>query len=169
MQAIEALRLDPKENAEHVMLVDLARNDLSKHCHDVHVEVFKQVQLYSHVIHLTSKVTGTMGAQAQVVSLLSDTFPMGTLSGAPKYRALELLDRYEKGRRRAYGGAIGNIGFDGSCNHAIIIRSFLSKQNVLHSQAGGGVVADSDPHSELQEVNNKLRALKTALAMAEEI
>ena len=169
MQAIEALRLDPKENAEHVMLVDLARNDLSKHCHDVHVEVFKQVQLYSHVIHLTSKVTGTMGAQAQVVSLLSDTFPMGTLSGAPKYRALELLDRYEKGRRRAYGGAIGNIGFDGSCNHAIIIRSFLSKQNVLHSQAGGGVVTDSDPHSELQEVNNKLRALKTALAMAEEI
>jgi len=165
--AVARLREDPKENAEHVMLVDLARNDLSKHCRQVHVEVYKQVQWYSHVIHLTSKVTGTLKQGAEAIGLLADTFPMGTLSGAPKYRALELLDQYERGRRRAYGGAIGCLGFDGSCNHAIVIRSFLSKDGVLHCQAGGGVVADSRPAEEMQEVNNKLGALRAALQMAE--
>ncbi|MCB9637881.1 MAG: chorismate-binding protein [Myxococcales bacterium] len=165
--AVERLREDPKENAEHVMLVDLARNDLSKHCHHVHVEVYKEVQWYSHVIHLTSKVTGSLKQGATAIGLLADTFPMGTLSGAPKYRALELLDQYEKGRRRAYGGAIGCLGFDGTCNHAIVIRSFLSKDSVLHCQAGGGVVADSRPADEMQEVNNKLGALRAALKMAE--
>lgn len=165
--AVARLREDPKENAEHVMLVDLARNDLSKHCRQVHVEVYKEVQWYSHVIHLTSKVTGTLKEGAEAVGLLADTFPMGTLSGAPKYRALELLDQYERGRRRAYGGAIGCLGFDGTCNHAIVIRSFLSKDGILHCQAGGGVVADSRPAEEMQEVNNKLGALRAALQMAE--
>lgn len=169
LQAAEALKEDPKENAEHVMLVDLARNDLSKHCENVHVAAFKEIQLYSHVIHLTSRVSGTLMPQADAIDMLGDTFPMGTLSGAPKHRAMQLLDEVERGRRGPYGGAIGCLGFDGSCNHAIIIRSFVSQQNSLHCQAGGGVVADSIPENERQEVNNKLRALKHALSMAQEI
>lgn len=167
--AIAELREDPKENAEHVMLVDLARNDLSKHCDRVEVEEYKEVQMYSHVIHLTSRVVGHLREGANAVHLLGDTFPMGTLSGAPKYRALELINGFERGRRRAYGGAIGNLGFDGSCNHAIVIRSFLSKANTLHYQAGGGIVADSNPDNELQEINNKLGALNAALRKAEDI
>ncbi len=166
---IEKLRQDTKENAEHVMLVDLARNDLSRHCYPVTVESFKEVQSFSHVIHLTSRVTGKMQKGATAIELFADTFPMGTLSGAPKYRAMELLDRYERGPRGTYGGAIGIFGFDGSCKHAIVIRSFLSKDSVLYSQAGGGVVADSSPQGESQEVKNKLAALQAALAMGEEI
>ena len=159
---------DPKENSEHIMLVDLARNDLSRYCTKVHVESYREVQKYSHVIHLVSKVVGTVNAGQSAVSLLAATFPAGTLTGAPKYRAMELLDQYEVRRRRFYGGAIGYLGFDGTCNHAIIIRSFLSKDHTLYRQAGGGVVAESEPEYEVQEVRNKLGALQKALVMAEE-
>lgn len=165
--AIQRLVEDPKENAEHVMLVDLARNDLSKHCHEVEVEHYKEIQRYSHVIHLTSQIRGTLKEGATAVQLLADTFPMGTLSGAPKHRAMQIIDKVERGRRRTYGGAIGVLGFDGSCNHAIVIRSFLSKGNWLFRQAGGGIVAGSIPADELQEVKNKLGALRAALELAE--
>jgi anthranilate synthase component 1 len=163
----EQLKLDPKENAEHVMLVDLARNDLSRHSDKVEVETFREVQYYSHVIHLVSKVSGTLQSGVSPVQLLADTFPAGTLSGAPKHKALQLIDQYEKTKRSFYGGAIGFIGFDGSVNKAIIIRSFLSKDNTLHYQAGAGVVAKSNPESEVQEVYNKLAALKQAVKNAE--
>lgn len=166
---IEKLKADPKENAEHVMLVDLARNDLSRHCFPVEVDSFKEVQSFSHVIHLTSKVTGTLRKGASAIDLFADTFPMGTLSGAPKHRAMQLLDRYERGPRSTYGGAIGCFGFRGTCKHAIVIRSFLSKDSILYSQAGGGVVADSSPQGEAQEVKNKLAALQAALGLGEEL
>ena len=166
-RAAQALLQDQKESAEHVMLVDLARNDLSIHCHPVRVETFKEVQHYSHVIHLVSKVTGVLNPEESAISVLTSTFPAGTLSGAPKYKAMQLIDRYEGVRRSFYGGAIGFIGFNGDINHAITIRSFLSKNNILHSQAGGGVVADSIPENEVQEVSNKLEALKAAVKMAE--
>lgn len=168
-QQAKILKEDPKESAEHVMLVDLARNDLSKHCSNVHVEAFKEIHYYSHVIHLVSKVNGELLPDKTTLAVLADTFPAGTLSGAPKYRAMELIDAYENGRRYFYGGAIGFIGFNGDCNHAIMIRSFLSKDGVLYYQAGGGVVADSVPETELQEANNKLLALKKAIKMAEEL
>lgn len=158
---------DAKENAEHVMLVDLARNDLSRHCDDVKVNHFRQVQYFSHVIHLVSEVTGTVRQGSNPFELLAKTFPAGTLSGAPKFKAMELIDQYEPTARTYYGGGIGFIGFDGSCNHAIMIRTFLSKSNTLFYQAGAGVVAASKPESELQEVNNKLGALKKAIQMAE--
>lgn len=157
---------DVKENAEHVMLVDLARNDLSRLCDDVHVSQYRQIQYYSHVIHLVSEVTGTVRAGSNPFDLLARTFPAGTLSGAPKFRAMTLIDEYEPIARSYYGGAIGFIGFDGSCNHAIMIRTILSKNNQLIYQAGAGVVAASNPESELQEVNNKLNALKSAIAFA---
>ena len=157
---------DPKENAEHVMLVDLARNDLSRHSEQVEVETFREIQYYSHVIHLVSKVTGTLQQGVSPVQLMTDTFPAGTLSGAPKHMALQLIDRYEQTARSFYGGAIGLLGFDGSVNHAIMIRSFLSRQNTLYYQAGAGIVAKSDPDSEVQEVYNKLAALKQAVQHA---
>lgn len=160
------LSQDPKEAAEHVMLVDLARNDLSRHCRNVRVDVFKEVQFYSHVIHLVSKVSGDLLEPDKVLDVLADTFPAGTLTGAPKYKAMELLDRYERGGRTFYGGAIGIIGSDYSTNHAIVIRSFLSMENTLYLQAGGGVVADSVVQSEVMESNNKLMALRAALEMA---
>lgn len=166
---IEALLADPKENAEHVMLVDLARNDLSKHCDRVFVERFRDVHRYSHVIHLVSKVVGDLSPDASTLQLIADTFPAGTLSGAPKYRAMQLIDAYEKGRRGFYGGAIGFLGFDGGCNHAIMIRSFMSRDKTLYSQAGSGIVADSDPLREVQEVKNKLAALEAAAVMGEEL
>jgi anthranilate synthase component I len=165
----ERLSKDPKENAEHVMLVDLARNDLSRNAEDVKVELFREVQFYSHVIHLVSKVSGKMNSQTNAVKVLGDSFPAGTLSGAPKYKAMELIDRYENQNRGYYGGCIGFIGFDNRLNHAIMIRSFLSKNNTLFYQAGAGIVAASDPESELQEVGNKLAALKKAIDMAKEI
>ena len=165
----EALLLDTKENAEHVMLVDLARNDLSRLCDDVTVSHYRQVQYFSHVIHLVSEVTGKVRDQHNPFELLAKTFPAGTLSGAPKFRAMELIDAYEPTPRSYYGGAIGFMGFDGSCNHAIMIRTFLSRQNTLVYQAGAGVVAASNPESELQEVNNKLGALKKAIELAEQI
>jgi len=165
----EKLSADVKENAEHVMLVDLARNDLSRNASEVHVEVFKEIQYYSHVIHLVSKVTGTLNPEASVIQIAADTFPAGTLSGAPKHKAMTLINEYENINRSFYGGAIGFIGFDGSFNHAIMIRTFLSKDNALIYQAGAGVVAKSSAQSELQEVNNKLEALRKAMVLAEKI
>ena len=160
---------DPKENSEHVMLVDLARNDLSRSSEHVNVEVFKEIQYYSHVIHLVSKVTGELQQGANPLQLVADTFPAGTLSGAPKYRAMELIDELENLSREFYGGAIGYLGFNGDFNHAILIRSFVSENNKLRFQAGAGVVAKSSIPSELQEVSNKLEALRVALRTAEKI
>jgi anthranilate synthase component 1 len=160
---------DPKENSEHVMLVDLARNDLSRSSVQVNVEVFKEIQYYSHVIHLVSKVTGELSPNANPLQLVADTFPAGTLSGAPKYRAMELIDELENVPRQFYGGAIGYLGFNGDFNHAILIRSFVSENNQLRFQAGAGVVAKSSIPSELQEVANKLEALRVALVTAESI
>lgn len=168
-QAAEALLKDPKENAEHVMLVDLARNDLSTVCSEVQVAHYRQVHYYSHVIHLVSEVTGRVAEGINPFLVLAKTFPAGTLSGAPKYKAMQLINSYEPTPRSYYGGAIGFMGFNGSCNHAIMIRTFLSKGNTLYCQAGAGVVAASRPESELQEVENKLNALKAALKMAEDI
>ena len=165
----EALRVDPKENAEHVMLVDLARNDLSRNCNDVTVEKYKETQYYSHVIHLVSRVGGEMLPAANTIKTFFDTFPAGTLSGAPKVRAMQLISQYEPHCRGAYGGCIGFIGFDGSLNQAITIRTFVSRNNTLWFQAGGGIVAKSNVENELQEVNNKLGALKKAIAMAEKM
>ncbi len=167
--AAAALLLDAKENAEHVMLVDLARNDLSRMSDEVHVNYFKQVHYYSHVIHLVSEVIGNVKEGTNPFLLLAKTFPAGTLSGAPKFKAMKLIDEYEPTSRSYYGGALGFIGFDGSCNHAIMIRTFLSKNNTLTYQAGAGIVAASNPESELQEVNNKLGALKKAIVIAEKI
>lgn len=165
----EKLLKDAKENAEHVMLVDLARNDLSRACDDVVVSHYRQVQYYSHVIHLVSEVTGKVRKDQNPFELLAKTFPAGTLSGAPKFKAMEIIDDYEPTARSYYGGGIGFIGFDGSCNHAIMIRTFLSRNNTLVYQAGAGVVAASVPENELQEVNNKLNALKKAIEIAEDI
>lgn len=166
LQLAEKLRHDPKENAEHVMLVDLARNDLSRNTTNVKLEIFKEIQYYSHVLHMVSKVSGDLQPGTNVFKLFADTFPAGTLSGAPKVRALELIDEIEKISRGFYGGCIGYIGLDGDFNQAITIRSFLSKNNTLYYQAGAGIVAKSEEENELQEVNNKLAALKQALDMA---
>ena len=163
------LSKDPKENSEHVMLVDLARNDLSRNGSNVKIEKNREVQFFSHVIHLVSKVTCKIKEAAKTFQIVVDTFPAGTLSGAPKHNALKLIDRYEKTKRNFYGGAIGYMDFNGNFNHAIIIRSFLSKNRELHYQAGAGIVADSVPEKELQEVYNKLGALDKALSLAEEI
>ena len=168
-QLAEDLLADPKENAEHVMLVDLARNDLSRKCDKVNVSSYRKVNYYSHVIHLVSEVTGNIRPDSNPFELLSVTFPAGTLSGAPKFKAMELINSYEPTPRSYYGGCIGYMGFDGTCNHAIMIRTFLSRNNTLTYQAGAGIVAASRPESELQEVNNKLNALKSAIKMAEEM
>ena len=166
-QGAEYLRNDPKENAEHVMLVDLARNDLSRNCHEVKVEKYKELQYYSHVIHLVSRVSGTLDNGADPIKAFIDTFPAGTLSGAPKVRAMQLISEYEPHNRGAYGGCIGIIGLDGSLNQAITIRTFVSRNGELWFQAGGGIVAKSDVEYELQEVNNKLGALRKAIDVAE--
>ena len=163
----EYLRNDPKENAEHVMLVDLARNDLSRNCHHVKVDFYKDLQYYSHVIHLVSRVSGELDDDADPIKTFIDTFPAGTLSGAPKVRAMQLISEYEPHNRGAYGGCIGIIGLDGSLNQAITIRTFVSRNGELWFQAGGGIVAKSDVEYELQEVNNKLGALRKAILMAE--
>ncbi|HWK55792.1 MAG TPA: anthranilate synthase component I family protein [Parapedobacter sp.] len=164
-----ALKEDPKESAEHVMLVDLARNDLSRHCEDVHVKTYKEAQYYSHIIHLVSKVCGSLREGVNSFDVVGDTFPAGTLSGAPKHMAMQLIDRYENQQRSFYSGAIGYMGFNDDFNHAIMIRSFLSRNNTLHYQAGAGIVADSDPEKELQEVNNKIAALRKAMELAQDI
>ncbi len=164
----EKLKLDVKENSEHVMLVDLARNDLSRNSSDVEVEIFGEIQYYSHVIHMVSKVVGKINPQS-TIQLAADTFPAGTLSGAPKYKAMQLIDEYENHSRGFYGGAVGFIGLNGDYNHAIIIRSFLSKDNQLIYQAGAGIVVESKEENELNEVNNKIAAVRAAIAKASQI
>ena len=170
-RALRSINPSPylKENAEHVMLVDLARNDLSRNCHNVKVDFYKDMQYYSHVIHLVSRVSGTLDDEADPVKTFIDTFPAGTLSGAPKVRAMQLISELEPHNRGAYGGCIGFIGLDGSLNQAITIRTFVSRNNELWFQAGGGIVAKSDEDYELQEVNNKLGALRHAIQMAERL
>jgi len=167
--AAEKLKANPKEYAEHIMLVDLARNDLSRHTNNVEVEECAEIQYFSHVIHMVSKVSGELMDKRSGVQIFADTFPAGTLSGAPKYRAMQIIDEQEQQPRNFYGGAIGFFGFDGSVNHAIIIRSVLSKNNVLTYQAGAGVVVESKPQGELEEVDNKVAAMRRAIAKAEEI
>lgn len=166
-QLANQLANDPKENAEHVMLVDLARNDLSRNGSEVKVETFREIQYFSHVIHLVSKVTGKM--EGNPLQLVADTFPAGTLSGAPKFKAMELIHQYENQSRGFYGGCLGFLGFNGNFNHAIMIRSFMSRKNQLHYQAGAGIVSKSVPENELEEVKNKLGALRKAIEIAERI
>ncbi|WP_375239465.1 anthranilate synthase component I family protein [Aurantibacter sp.] len=163
------LAADKKENAEHVMLVDLARNDLSRHGSQVKVETYREAQFFSHVIHLVSKVTGKVHANTPTMQVVADTFPAGTLSGAPKHKAMQLIEQYEKTNRAFYGGAIGFMDFKGNYNHAIMIRTFLSKDHELHWQAGAGIVSKSTAESELQEVYNKLGALTKAIELAKDI
>jgi anthranilate synthase component 1 len=165
----EKLKNDAKENSEHVMLVDLARNDLSRNCSGVEVKTFREIQFYSYVIHLVSNVTGKLKPNVSTLKIVADTFPAGTLSGAPKHMAMTLINKYENVSRSFYGGCIGFIGFDGTFNDAIMIRSFLSKNNTLFYQAGAGIVESSNRQSELQEVNNKLAALKKAIEKANEV
>ncbi|MFI1743673.1 anthranilate synthase component I family protein [Thalassobellus sediminis] len=165
----EKLKKDDKENAEHVMLVDLARNDLSRHGSEVKVVTYREVQFFSHVIHLVSKVTGQKHKETSTMQVVADTFPAGTLSGAPKHRAMQLIEQYEKTSRGYYGGAIGFMDFDGNFNHAIMIRTFLSKNYKLNWQAGAGLVSKSNQENELQEVYNKLGALTKAIKLAEDV
>jgi len=166
LKLAEQLRNDPKENAEHVMLVDLARNDLSRNPSNVRIEIFKEIQYYSHVLHMVSRVSGQLDPQLNRIKLFADSFPAGTLSGAPKVKAMQLIDKFESYSRGFYGGCIGYVGLNGDLNQAITIRSFLSKNNRLYYQAGAGIVAKSVEESELQEVKNKLAALKSALDLA---
>ncbi len=163
----EKLQNDPKESAEHVMLVDLARNDLNRNCSGVGVESFKQVEFYSHVIHLVSKVSGELAGSTSAAEILSDTFPAGTLSGAPKYKAMQILNDLEPSGRSFYGGSVGFLDLNGDCTQAIMIRSFLARKRKLIFQAGAGIVSDSDPLKETEEVRNKLGALRRAIEMAE--
>jgi len=164
----QKLEFDPKENSEHVMLVDLARNDLSRNSKKVKVETYREVQYFSHVLHLVSKVSGKLDEGTSVVKVFGDTFPAGTLSGAPKHKAMQLIDKYENQNRGFYGGSIGYIGLNGDLNQAILIRSLLSINNTLYYQAGAGIVNASSETSELNEVNNKLAALKSAILKAKE-
>ena len=168
-QLAKKLTEDTKENSEHVMLVDLARNDLSRNCNEVKVEKYKEVQFFSHVIHLVSKVTGKLKNSNNFMNLVANTFPAGTLTGAPKVRAMELIEEIEETNRSFYGGAIGFMDFKGNFNHAIMIRSFLSKNHKLYFQAGAGIVESSTEENETQEVYNKLSALQKALDLAETI
>ena len=168
-KAAEFLRNDPKENAEHVMLVDLARNDLSRNCHGVKVDFYKDMQFYSHVIHLVSRVSGTLDEGADHIKEFIDTFPAGTLSGAPKVRAMQIISELEPHNRGAYGGCIGFIGLNGDLNQAIVIRTFISRNGELWFQAGSGVVAKSNDQYELEECNNKLGALTKAIHIAEKL
>lgn len=169
LQSIESLKNDPKENAEHTMLVDLARNDLGKLGKNITVTKLKEIQLFSHVIHMVSEVTADLDENTNPFEMVATTFPQGTLSGAPKHKALQLINTYEKDSRGYYGGCIGMVGLNGNCNQAIMIRTFLSKNNTLYYQAGAGIVAKSNAESELQEVNNKLNALKKAIEKATRI
>ncbi|MDR1370056.1 MAG: anthranilate synthase component I family protein [Dysgonamonadaceae bacterium] len=168
-QLVQELLKDPKENAEHVMLVDLARNDLSRNCTDVTLDIYKKIQFYSHVIHMVSNVSGEIIPGTNPVKLYADTFPAGTLSGAPKVKAMQLIDEIEPHRRGFYGGCIGYVGLDGEINQAITIRAFLSKNNTLYYQAGAGIVSKSVPEKELQEVNHKIGALKQAIDLAKSL
>jgi anthranilate synthase component 1 len=169
--AIQAKKLaeDVKENSEHVMLVDLARNDLSRNCNQVEIKRYKEIQFFSHVIHLVSKVIGKLKPETKTMDLVASTFPAGTLTGAPKHKAMQLIEKIENTNRSFYGGAIGFMDFNGNYNHAILIRTFLSKNHQLHYQAGAGIVESSSEENETQEVYNKLKALTKALEMAEKI
>lgn len=158
---------DPKEQSEHMMLVDLARNDLSKYCKNLHIDFLKQTQFYSHVIHLVSKVKGTLKGSVRPFDVLTGTFPAGTLSGAPKYKAMQLINTYEPVAREFYGGCIGFISHTGQLNHAIMIRTFMSKDYTLYFQAGAGVVVSSDAAKENEEVHNKINVLLKAIQQAE--
>jgi len=160
---------DPKENAEHIMLVDLARNDLSRNTSQVNVETYKEIQYYSHVIHLVSKVTGKLQSDSDPIQIMANTFPAGTLSGAPKVKAMELINNYEKSKRGFYGGAIGFMDFEGTVNHAIMIRTFMSQHNQLTFRAGAGIVSKSVPENEMKEVYNKIAALENALEEAKKL
>lgn len=168
-QLTEQLKADPKENAEHVMLVDLARNDISKHCKDVKLNYYKQLHQYSHVIHMVSEVTGQLKSEQNAYEVMLNAFPAGTLSGAPKHKAMQLIHQYEESPRSYYGGCIGMIDFENNLHHAILIRSFLSKGNQLHYQAGAGIVLSSSEEGELQEVNNKINALRKAIQHANKL
>jgi anthranilate synthase component 1 len=165
----ENLLKDEKENAEHAMLVDLAINDLNRNCYNVQVDFYKNVQFYSHVIHLVSRVSGIMNDNTNNIALFADTFPAGTVSGAPKVKAMQLIDNIEKSARGVYGGCIGYIGFNRDLNQAITIRTFVSQNNTLYYQAGGGIVAQSNPETEVLEVKNKLGALMRAVKTAESV
>lgn len=160
---------DEKENAEHTMLVDLARNDLSKFCKNVRVTKYKEIQWFSHVIHMVSEVKGDFTKSKNPFDLIAGTFPQGTLSGSPKHKALEIIDKLEPTSREYYGGCIGFVGLNGSVNKAITIRSFLAKENKLYYQAGAGVVEKSIPENERKEVINKLGALTKAIDKAEKL
>lgn len=166
---VEKLSKDAKENAEHIMLVDLARNDLNRNCNNVQVEQLKAVEKFSHVVHMVSKVSGELEADKSLMELIAGSFPAGTLSGAPKIKAIELLGNYEQDARGFYGGCIGITNFENNYNHAIMIRTFFSKGNQLQYRAGAGIVSDSIPENELEEINNKLRALRIAMKTAEKI
>ncbi len=165
-KSAQELLENPKENSEHVMLVDLARNDLSRSCSNVKVDVYKEVQAFSHLWHLVSTVSGELNEAVTPFTVFARTFPAGTLSGAPKHKAIELINNLESTPRGYYGGAIGYIGLNGSLNQAIVIRSFLSKGGYLNFQAGAGIVINSSEEGELNEVSNKLDALRTALKRA---
>ncbi len=163
------LLADPKERAEHVMLVDLGRNDLGRVCVPGTVEVpeFATIERYSHVMHIVSTVTGELAPEQTAFDALVATFPAGTLSGAPKVRAMEIIEELEPTRRGLYGGIVGYFGFGGDLDTAIAIRTALLRDGVAYVQAGGGIVADSDPLAEEQETQNKAAAVLAAIAAAE--
>jgi anthranilate synthase component I len=168
--ALEAeLLADPKERAEHVMLVDLGRNDLGRVCQPGTVEVveFMEVRRYSHIMHLESTVTGTIAEDRSALDVVLAAFPAGTLSGAPKVRAMEIIDKLEVSRRGLYGGVVGYLDFAGDADAAIAIRTAVLRDGVAFVQAGGGIVADSDPPTEDQETQNKAAAVVQAISVAE--
>jgi anthranilate synthase component 1 len=163
------LLADPKERAEHVMLVDLGRNDLGRVCeyNTVHVPELMAVERYSHVMHIVSHVSGQVRPDKDAYDLLRATFPAGTVSGAPKVRAMEIIEELEGTRRGPYAGAVGYIGFNGNMDTCITIRTILIRGETAYLQAGAGIVADSDPTREWEETLHKARALSTAIQMAE--
>jgi len=164
------LRADPKENAEHVMLVDLARNDLGRvaQAGSVHVAPYRAIERYSHVMHIVSGVNGTLAAGRDAFELFAATFPAGTLVGAPKVRAMQIIDELEPVRRGLYGGTVGYFGARGDMDHAITIRTLVFDRDQYSYQAGAGIVADSVPATEYAEVLAKGAALRRALELAKE-
>ncbi len=169
-QALETeLLADPKERAEHVMLVDLGRNDMGRVCQFGTVEVpdLLTLERYSHVIHIVSRVTGRLDDGLDAFDLLRATFPAGTVSGAPKVRAMEIIEELEGVRRGPYAGAVGYFGFNGNMDTCITIRTILMRDGVVYLQAGAGIVADSDPTREWEEAGHKARALGEAIEIAE--
>ena len=166
----QSLLADKKENAEHVMLVDLARNDLGRvaAAGSVYVEPYRSIERYSHVMHIVSGVQGELAKDKDAFDLFAAAFPAGTLVGAPKVRAMELIDEMEPTRRGVYAGTIGYFGHDGDMDHAIVIRTLMFGKDEYSFQAGAGIVADSVPQTEYEEVLAKSAILRRALAMAEE-